>query len=198
MIQEDHFTISVDISINCDTQFQAIDFKHMFESVMPLNKYLQIYRFVSYFEISSEFLNPYLFDPSKDKIDNLFFKHNSLTDELNYYFSVGYEPLIRLTNAAVNIGEVSTSTFALNLSFELLMQLPSKILFNYQSEQQRLAKFDDIKFLKFDNVKVTSLPVEITDAPITMLGVVIPVKVIVSEVSKPISFVVDLSDTDEV
>ncbi len=154
LIQEDHFTISVDISINCDTQFQAIDFKHMFESVMPLNKYLQIYRFVSYFEISNEFLNPYLFDPSKDKIDNLFFKHNSLTDELNYYFSVGYEPLIRLTNAAVNIGEVSSSTFALNLSFELLMQLPSKILFDYQSEQQRLAKFDDIKFLKFDNVKV--------------------------------------------
>lgn len=153
-IQEDHFTINVDISINCDGQFQAIDFKHMFESIMPLNKYLQIYRFVSYFEIDSEFLNPYLFDVSKDKIDNLFFKHNTLTDELNYYFSVEYEPLIKLTNTSINISEVSASTFSLNLSFELLMQLPSKILFNYQSEQQRNAKFDDIKFLKFDNVKV--------------------------------------------
>lgn len=153
-VQEDHFNINVDISINCDTQFQAIDFKHMFESIMPLNKYLQIYRFISYFEIDSEFLNPYLFDVSKDKIDNLFFKHNSLTDELNYYFSVGYEPLIRLTSTAINIGEITASSFALNLSFELLMQLPSKILFNYESEQQRNAKFDDIKFLKFDNVKV--------------------------------------------
>ena len=153
-VQEDHFNINVDISINCDTQFQAIDFKHMFESIMPLNKYLQIYRFISYFEIDSEFLNPYLFDVSKDKIDNLFFKHNSLTDELNYYFSVGYEPLIRLTSTAINIGEVTASSFALNLSFELLMQLPSKILFNYESEQQRNAKFDDIRFLKFDNVKV--------------------------------------------
>ena len=153
-IQEDHFTINIDVAINCDSQFQAIDFKHMFESIAPMNKYLQIYKFVSYYEIGSEYLNPYLFDVSKDKIENIFFKHNELTDELNYYFSVGYEPLIRLTSTSVNISEVSASTFSLNLTFELLMQLPSKILFDYSSPKQQLAKFDEIKFLKFDNVKV--------------------------------------------
>lgn len=153
-IQEDHFTISIDVVINCDSQFQAIDFKHTFESISPLNKYLQIYKFVSYYEIGNEYLNPYLFDVSKDKIENIFFKHNELTDELNYYFSVGYEPLIRLVSSNINIGEVTASTFSLNLSFELLMQLPSKILFDYASSKQAAAKFDDIKFLKFDNVKV--------------------------------------------
>ena len=153
-IQEDHFTINIDVAINCDSQFQAIDFKHMFESIAPMNKYLQIYKFVSYYEIGSEYLNPYLFDVSKDKIENIFFKHNELTDELNYYFSVGYEPLIRLTSTSINISEVSASTFSLNLTFELLMQLPSKILFDYSSPKQQLAKFDEIKFLKFDNVKV--------------------------------------------
>lgn len=153
-IQEDHFTISIDVIINCDSQFQAIDFKHTFESISPLNKYLQIYKFVSYYEIGNEYLNPYLFDVSKDKIENIFFKHNELTDELNYYFSVGYEPLIRLVSSNINIGEVTTSTFSLNLSFELLMQLPSKILFDYASSSQALAKFDDIKFLRFDSIKV--------------------------------------------
>jgi hypothetical protein len=153
-IQEDHFNITVDVAINCDSQFQAIDFKHQFESLIPLNKYLQIYKFVSYFQIDSEYLNSFLFDVSKDKIENIFLKHNELTNELNYYFSVGYEPLIRLTGVNINIGEVSASTFSLNLSFELLMQLPSKVIFDYGSKQQAEAKFDDIKFLKFDNVIV--------------------------------------------
>lgn len=153
-IQEDLFTVSIEIILNCDSQYSAINFKHLLESVLPLNKYLQLYKFVSYYELDDNYINPYLFDVSKDTIQNLIFKHNRITDELNYYFSVGYEPLIRLTSSSMNIGDISSSNFNLNLSFELLMHLPSKILFSYSNESQKKALFDSIKYLRHTNIKV--------------------------------------------
>lgn len=153
-IQEDLFTVSIEIILNCDSQYSVINFKHLLESSIPINKYLQLYKFVSYYELDDNYINPYLFDVTKDKIQNLIFKHNRITDELNYYFSVGYEPLIKLTNSSINIGDISASSFNLNLSFDLLMHLPSKILFSYSSESQKKSLFDSIKYLRHTNIKV--------------------------------------------
>ena len=59
-----------------------------------------------------------------------------------------------MTNCDINVNEVTSNTFGLNLSFELLTQVPSKIIFDYESEQQANAKYNEIRYLKFDNVNV--------------------------------------------
>ena len=153
-IQEDLFNVSVEIIINCDSQYQSINFKHVIESLMPLNKYLQLYEFTSYFELDSFYNNAFLFDVNNDDIENLVFKLDRITNELKYFFTVSYQPLIRLNSSNIGLQDISSSNFALTLNFDLLMQLPSKVLFSYQSEQQQQYNFNAVKLLKHDNIIV--------------------------------------------
>lgn len=153
-IQEDLFQISVEIILNCDSQYQCINFRHMIETLMPINKYLQLYQFTSYFELDTFYNNAFLFDVNNDDIENLVFKLDKITNELKHFFTVTYEPLIKLNSTNIGLQDVAASSFSLNLSFELMMQLPSKIMFNFESDKQQKSQYDDVKLLKHDNIHV--------------------------------------------
>lgn len=124
LLQEEMYTIAVTININCDSQLQALEAQHRLMNYLPLNKYLQAYRYTSFFEIDPNFLSKYLIDVSKDKIENLFYKQNKYTDTFDYCFSVEYEPLIRLNSCDIGIDSSVNSSFQVSCSFEFLTHLP--------------------------------------------------------------------------
>lgn len=123
-IQEEMYTVPVTININCDSQLQALEIQHRLINYIPINKYLQAYKYTSFFEIDPNLLSKYLIDVSKDKIDNIFYKQNKYTDSFDYCFSVEYEPLIRLNSCDVGIDVSTNSSFQVACSFEFLTHIP--------------------------------------------------------------------------
>jgi len=123
-LQEDMYTIAVSVNINCDSQLQALEIQHRLINYLPLNKYLQAYRYTSFFELDPNYLSRYLIDVKKDKIENLFYKQNKFTNTFDYCFSVEYEPLIRLNSCDIGIDSSVNSSFQVGCSFEFLTHLP--------------------------------------------------------------------------
>jgi hypothetical protein len=123
-MQEDMYTIAVTININCDSQLQALEMQHRLMNYLPLNKYLQAYKYTSFFELDPNYLSKYLIDVRKDKIENLFYKQNKYTNTFDYCFSVEYEPLIRLNSCDIGIDSSINSSFQIACSFEFLTHLP--------------------------------------------------------------------------
>lgn len=156
-IQEDLFTLDLDLNLNTDSQLHIINLKHNIETRIPLNKYLQFYKFTSFFELNDDYLNPYLFDPSNDDIENLYFKHDRILDRLNYCFSVTYEPLLKLTSINFNDLDVNAGTYGLQLSFEMMIQLPIRLLFNYSMPSQKEASYSDNKKIYHNDVSIPVL-----------------------------------------
>jgi hypothetical protein len=156
-IQEDMFLINIDIDLNADSQLHIINLKHDIETKIPLNKFLQFYKFTSYFEIGDDYLNPYLFDATIDTIENLYFKHDKILDILKYCFSVSYEPLIKLTSINFNNLDLTSGNYGLNLSFELMIQIPVTLLFNYSLPSQKNADMSEVKQLFYSDVFVPVL-----------------------------------------
>jgi len=124
VIQEEHYVSNIDFLINCESQIQALNINHILMNFLPLNKYLHLFKFISFFEINSIFLNRLLFNPEKDKIYNLFLKHNKYSNNLDYCFSIQYEPLVRLVSSSVDLTNITASSFQVANSFEILNQLP--------------------------------------------------------------------------
>lgn len=149
-IQEDHFNVSIDVKINLDSQFQAIDLKHNIESKIPIGKPLQIYRFTSFFELDNTFINPYLFDPINNVIDNLFFRHNQILNSFSYYFSVSYEPLVKLDTINFDGLDINQSTYSLDLNFDIAIQIPTRLLFSPFTRSSP----DEYKQIKYDKLQV--------------------------------------------
>jgi len=127
-IQEEMYTISVNININCESQLQALEVQHRLLNHIPLNKYLQMYKYISYLELDSNFLNNYLFDLDHDRIENLFLKHNKYTDTFDYCVSCEYEPLIRQNSCDITIDSTVASSFLVASTFEFLTHIPVYIM----------------------------------------------------------------------
>ena len=123
-LQEEMYTIAVTININCDSQLQALEVQHRMMNYIPLNKYLQAYRYTSFFELDPNLLSKYLIDVRKDKIENLFYKQNKYTDTFDYCFAVEYEPLMRLNGCDIGIESSVNSSFQVACSFEFLTHVP--------------------------------------------------------------------------
>jgi hypothetical protein len=127
-VQEEMYTVSINLNINCESQLQALEIQHRLLNYLPLNKFLQAYKYVSYFELDPVFLNNYLFDINNDRIDNLFLKHNKYTNTFAYCFSCEYEPLIRQDSCDVTIDPSSSSSFLVAGTYEFLTHIPVYII----------------------------------------------------------------------
>jgi hypothetical protein len=156
IIQEDLFVVNIDFVINCNSQLEAIQFKHQLENHIPPNKYLQFYKFVSYYNLEGDYLNPFIFDVVNDSIENLFYKHDQIKDNIEYCYAVSYYPLVKLTNSSINLSGINSSSYGLNLSFELLIQLPSSCFLDITSQQQRFYvdnnQYDQSFTLNYPNI----------------------------------------------
>ena len=123
-MQEEMYTVSVSININCESQLQALEIQFRMMNYIPLNKYLMAYKYISYLEIDKNFLNNYLFDVDRDRIENMFFKHNKYTDSFDHCFSIEYQPLIRLNACDITMDSSSASSFQVACSFEFMCHCP--------------------------------------------------------------------------
>ncbi|MBK7107482.1 MAG: hypothetical protein IPH62_19620 [Ignavibacteriae bacterium] len=150
LMQEDLYYIDISVLINTETQLKALEIKHTLENTLPVGKLLLFSSFSSFFELDNTFINDYLFDVNNDDIDNLFLKHNKITDEMDYCCSIKYEPYIRLESIDLSIADLSAATFQVACSVKLLTHLPSAIFL----DKQKSIGYDSVHLLSYNNIIV--------------------------------------------
>lgn len=128
-IQEEQWTLNCTILVNCESQLQAMEIKHNIEAIIPIEKYLNMYEFTSFMTLQDFIFNPCLFDLSKDKIINLFQRHNTYTDTIEYCFGIRYNPLVRLNALSLGIDSSDSPTFQVACDFELMTPIPVAIIY---------------------------------------------------------------------
>ena len=145
-LQEEHTQLKLSININCETQFQAKEIEFTIKKTLPLNKYIQIFDFTSFLEISSSFLLSLGMDFNDRELTNLFTRLNKNTGEIEYCYSVNYKPLIRLDSVAVSISDTSQRSFPVNISLTYQIQQPVRIIATHMPGKIEGINVDFIRF----------------------------------------------------
>ena len=123
-IQEAQYEHSISVIFNCNSVFEMLELQHRFDPYLPLNKYIEVFNYYTFFEIPQYFLNPLMFDTNRDTIYNLYTKRDSLTNELVEMASVKYDPLIRVDNFQSAGIDTDNKTFTLNMELSILNPVP--------------------------------------------------------------------------
>ncbi len=123
-VQEEQTNVSLSVTINCESQFQAREIEHVLLRYLPLNKFINLYSFTSFLEISNTFLNKNFFDINNHKILNLFDKMDNNTGEIEHFFSIQYSPLLRNESLTANITDSTQRSFQVTLELTFNIQLP--------------------------------------------------------------------------
>ncbi|MFW6246965.1 MAG: hypothetical protein ACOC22_02185, partial [bacterium] len=122
--QEEHTTINVSVTINCESQFQAKEVEYQIKRYLPIEKYIQLLTFTSFLEIPRDLLLTLDMNFNDREITNLFMRFNKNLGQSEYCYSVKYEPLIRLSSSSVNISSSNQRSFAANINLEYMIQIP--------------------------------------------------------------------------
>lgn len=130
-LQEEMYEIPISITINCESQIQALDIQHTFQQYTPLGAYLNYYEFVSFLELESSIFNKWMFDLQKDKIINLFYKQNEYTDVADYCFALKFAPLMRINDVSISLGQSNDPSYSVNISLEAVTSIPSYIIYPF-------------------------------------------------------------------
>lgn len=123
-LKEEQVNIPITININVESQLQAKELFHIIKQYLPHNKLIQQISFSSFLEIESNFLLNNLFDPYNDDIINVFSKFNKLLGHTDFYYSVRYEPYIRLDSISTSIPDSSQRTYQVSIDLTYSMQWP--------------------------------------------------------------------------
>lgn len=130
-LHEEHVRIPFSISINCESQLQAKEVSYQIRRILPLNKNINIFSFISFLELPLNILiNSLKFNLLNDVIDNLYTKLNYNTNNIDYCYSIQYNPLIRLDSSTVSISDSTQSTFQTQLELSYLIPLPHSLVVN--------------------------------------------------------------------
>ena len=121
-LNEDHINIPITININTESQLQAKEISHTIKHYLPHNKMIQQISFCSFLEIDSKFLLNNLFDPYNDDIINIFSKFNKLIGNTDFFYSIKYEPYIRLDSISASVPDSSQRTYQVSLDLTYSMQ----------------------------------------------------------------------------
>lgn len=122
-LHEEQTTIFFSISINCESQLQAKELAYTIKRSLPLNKNLNILKFLTYLEIPHNLLLDILnFKIPFDNIQNLFTKLNYNTGKAEYCYQLEHNPLIRLD-------QVTTTTDPQQSTFQTQVELTYSIPF---------------------------------------------------------------------
>jgi len=124
LVQEEMVQIPFSVVINCESQFQAKEISAQIRRWLPVNKYIQFLTFVSYLEVSPEFLSRENFNPSCHNISNIYTKLNKNTGDIDFCYSLQYEPFIRLDSISTNIPDSSQRSFQVNVEIVYMVQMP--------------------------------------------------------------------------
>lgn len=124
MLNEEYTHIPISITINTESQLQAKELSHIIRRYLPLNKWIQQLKFMSFLEIEPKLLNKYLFNPYEDNILNLFSKFDRLVGLTQFCFSVQYEPQIRLDSISAAVPDSTQRTYQVTADLTYGLQWP--------------------------------------------------------------------------
>lgn len=133
LLQTQYYEVGIDIIINCESQYQALEIQQRMINKLPLGKPLEIYQFVSYLEIDDIFLTELMFDVNNHDIDNLYSRFDYTTSKDTYSFAVTYTPRIKMDSCQSSIQTSSTHSWSVNSNFQFY--LPWPILLEYETKQ---------------------------------------------------------------
>ncbi len=123
-VQEEQSNINISIVINCESQFQAREIEHVINRFLPLNKYIGILKYTSFLEVSQEYISKDLFHFQEHDIVNHYERLNRNTGNVDHFFSLQYEPLIKNESISTTISDSNQRSFQVNLDLNYLIQLP--------------------------------------------------------------------------
>ena len=123
-LNEEQTNIPITIAINTESQLQAKEISHIVRRILPLNKLIQQISFTSFLEIPLDFLSKVCYDPYNHDIINIFSKFDKLIGNTNFYYSVKYEPFIRLDSISAAVPDSSQRTYQVNIDLTYIMQWP--------------------------------------------------------------------------
>ena len=123
-VQEEMVNVPITVNINCESQLQAKEVANVIRRWLPLNKFLQFLEFTSFLEVSLPFLNNIYFEPDIDTIYNLYTKLNKRTGQVEYCFSMSYQPLIRLDSISTAIPDSTQRSFQVSADLTYMVQFP--------------------------------------------------------------------------
>ena len=124
LVQEEMVNIPISCTVNCESQFQAKEVAALVKRWLPVNKFISFLEFTSYLEVSPEYLASNLFDPAIHLISNLYTKLNKRTGEIDYCYSLQYEPFIRLDSITTSISDSSQRSFQVVVDITYMAQQP--------------------------------------------------------------------------
>jgi hypothetical protein len=133
-LQEESANIPITVSINCESQFQAKELSHVIKRYLPLNKWISIFDFTSFIEVSNIFLSNFNFDPNEHDILNLFVKPNDVLGQVDYCFSLKYTPMIRLESISASSPDSTQRSYSCQFDMTYMMQWPM-FLFSTQDDK---------------------------------------------------------------
>ncbi len=142
-MQEEHSSVNLSISINCESQFQAKEMEHVILRYLPLNKYCSIIKYTSFLELDQQFENYDEFNCNEHDIINLYTKMNKNLGQIDHCFSLWYEPLIKNESTSVSISDSSQRSFQVSIELNYLIQIPVKLF------------SDDNKYIDSVNINYT-------------------------------------------
>lgn len=123
-VQEEMVNIPITCTINCESQFQAKEIFVLIKRWLPISKFIQLFEYTSYLEVSPEFLSDNHFNPAIHQISNLYVKLNKRTGEIDYCFSLTYKPFIRLDSVSSSIPDSTQRSFQVVVDFTYMVQRP--------------------------------------------------------------------------
>lgn len=125
LLQEEYQTFNITLTINCESQIQGFENQKSLISKIPIGKFGNFFKFTSFLELDRPLLNKYLIDVQNDHIDNLFLKHNQITNNTEYVFPMEYNPLIKMNSCDLMINDINSSSYQIICNFEILFPSPT-------------------------------------------------------------------------
>ncbi len=142
LVQEEMVNTPISCIINCESQLQAKEIAALIRRWLPNNKFISFLTFVSYLEVSSDFLGRNKFDPAFHSIVNLYTKLNKRTGDIDYCYSLQYDPFIRLESITTAIPDSAQRVFQVSVDLVFMLPLP---LFMFSDKLQSAAERIDIQ-----------------------------------------------------
>jgi hypothetical protein len=123
-VQEEMILVPITSSINCESQLQAKEVANVIKRWLPNNKFIQFLEFVSFLELSKDFLSINDFNPDIQKINNIYQKINKRSGDLEYCFGMHYKPFIRLDSISTTIPDSSQRSYQVTSEVTYMIQEP--------------------------------------------------------------------------
>jgi hypothetical protein len=142
VVQEEMVNVPISSTINCESQFQAKEIAALVKRWLPVNKFISFLSFTSYLEVSQEFLSSVHFDPAIHSIVNLYTKLNKRTGEVDYCYSLQYEPFVRLDSNTTAIPDSTQRSFQVVVDTTFMIPMP---LFMFSDRLQTITERIDIQ-----------------------------------------------------